>query len=241
MFHFTSKYPEVLATMSERIDGTMIIPRIPDPQSPAYPNRTKFLATLKLLPTHVVSARLEHGKNIHVASPQDAGAMIQGVDGLVTNVPNIALSVTGADCLPLYFYDPEHRAVGIAHAGWRGVVANIASSTIGSLHDSFGSLPNDILVGIGPGICSRHFLIQGDVIEQFAPYASMVKQIDNKHWSVDLPGIIRRQLRDCGIESKHVEQSLVCTFEDAEQYFSYRRDKLKIIEAVMALTMIRVE
>ena len=85
-------------------------------------------------PEHMVASRQTHTTNIHAVTEKDCGNGIgrassyEDIDGLVTDVPGIALVTYYADCVPLYFVDPVHRAIGLAHSGWRGPIAVTSSS-----------------------------------------------------------------------------------------------------------------
>ena len=72
------------------------------------------------------------------------------MDGLVTNVPGLVLVTYYADCVPLFFADPVHRAVGLSHSGWRGTVSDIAGETVKVMQERYGTNPADLLGAIGP-------------------------------------------------------------------------------------------
>lgn len=90
-----------------------------------------------------------------------------GVDGLVTNEPGICLVTSYADCVPLYFVDPVHRAIGLTHSGWRGTVAKIGTRTLELMHEMYGSEPADMVCAIGPCICKKCYEVSEDVAEAF--------------------------------------------------------------------------
>jgi copper oxidase (laccase) domain-containing protein len=98
---------------------------------------------------------------------------------------------------------------------------------------SMGCSPEDLIVGIGPGIQLCHFEIQTDILENFSNYQESIVNRNN-HIFVDLPKIIMRQLDEAGVPEKNIESSGVCTFCQKDQYFSYRRDKPKEVEAMIA-------
>jgi hypothetical protein len=106
-----------------------------------------------------------HGSKVaRVDAPKD---VVQGVDGLVTNQKGVALFATYADCYPIVLWDPVKRAVGLAHAGWRGTVAGVAKAAVQAMHDEYGSAAENILAGVGPGICGRCYEVGGEVASQF--------------------------------------------------------------------------
>ena len=89
------------------------------------------------------------------------------VDGIVTDTPGLCLLTSYADCVPLYFVDPEHKAIGLSHSGWRGTVGNIAKNTIALMKESFGSDPQKLIVCIGPSIEASCYEVGEDVAEPF--------------------------------------------------------------------------
>lgn len=88
-------------------------------------------------------------------------------DGLITDVPGLVLSTFYADCVPLYFADPAHRAIGLSHSGWRGTVGRIGKVTIEAMSREYGTDPKDLLCAIGPSICRDCYEVSQDVAEEF--------------------------------------------------------------------------
>lgn len=124
-------------------------------------------------PEHMVASRQTHTTNIHAVTEKDCGNGIgrassyEDIDGLVTDIPGIALVTYYADCVPLYFVDPVHRAIGLAHSGWRGTVAGMAACMVLYMQEHFHSRPEDLVTAIGPSICADCYEISEDVAEQF--------------------------------------------------------------------------
>jgi YfiH family protein len=100
----------------------------------------------------ITNAQQVHGAQVAQVTLEGRGATHPATDGLITDVPGVALMLRFADCVPLLFFDPRRRAVGLAHAGWRGTLAGIAARTVGSMQKAFGSVPEELVVGIGPAI-----------------------------------------------------------------------------------------
>lgn len=86
--------------------------------------------------SHFVCSDQTHTTNVRVVTQEDAGAGVvrergyTDVDGLITNEPGLVLSTFYADCVPLYFVDTEHHAIGLSHSGWRGTVGRMGAATI---------------------------------------------------------------------------------------------------------------
>lgn len=123
---------------------------------------------------------------------------IRGVDALVTNRADIALGIYVADCAAVYFFDPEKKAIGLAHAGKKGTLAGIAARTLRTMQLSFGSDPANVVAQISP--CIRP-----------------------PHYEVDFANDLRRHLTTEGV--RVIEDCGECTAANSERYYSYRRDK----------------
>ena len=215
-------YPDFIYGFSGRSDGSMH-------RHLEKENREKYFKTLGVDSGRVVTADLIHGANVVGVSGQEGGIIVTKTDGLVTDTRGLLLTATAADCFLLYFYDPLKNVVGIAHAGWRGLLAGIVENTIAGLTQSFGVAPQDLLVSISPGIRGCHFEISPADKEKFKEYSQFVLERSGKVF-VDLPGILRIKLLDKGISAKHIEDSEICTHCHEKEYFSYRRDKPKDVQ-----------
>lgn len=99
-----------------------------------------------------------HTTNVRRVTAEDAGKGIvkerdyTDIDGLITNEPGLVLSTFYADCVPLYFVDPVHRAIGMSHSGWKGTVGKMGEATITAMKREFGTEAKDLVCAIGPSI-----------------------------------------------------------------------------------------
>ncbi|OPH47526.1 multicopper polyphenol oxidase [Paenibacillus ferrarius] len=183
-----------------------------------------------------------HGNEVVVVSAQDRGRgrtsrveAIQAKDGFITKERGIVLCAQFADCVPLYFYDPVQRVVGLAHAGWKGTVLNISMATISLMTHTFGSQPSDIYAAIGPsiGACCYEVdtvvasrvqeVLEGtlDAPEEGAP---ILVAKENGKYMLNLQELNRKLLRQAGILSSHIEVSQLCTSCNTDQFFSHRKE-----------------
>ncbi|HZR20162.1 MAG TPA: peptidoglycan editing factor PgeF, partial [Verrucomicrobiae bacterium] len=172
----------------------------------------------RLSPGWPQSASLARAKQIHsdrVLRVEAPGSQGEG-DALISNRPGIDLTVRTADCLPILIADPRNRAVAAVHAGWRGVVAEIARKTIEAMRVQFGSRPEDLAIAVGPGIGPCCFEVGPEVAVQFQQ-SGRVK--------IDLVETLCRQLGRIGITPGQISVSGLCTFCDRELFESYRRDR----------------
>ncbi|MCL5037609.1 MAG: peptidoglycan editing factor PgeF [Chloroflexi bacterium] len=208
-------------------------------------NRNRIRNALGVFPDELIN--LEHGKEIIKIGgsggvPVDkVGGMV--ADGLVTDMPGVPLCITYADCLPIYYADPVKRAIGLMHGGWRGIIRNIQAEGTQAMRKHFGSRPEDLLVGIGPGIHSCCFYVHEPQYElfkeAFPEMQDLMRKMDNK-WYIDLPGICRRCLIETGVRPENLRVSDLCTSCRGDLFFSYRRDD-RVTGRMAALIAIRGE
>ncbi|MGM9999362.1 MAG: peptidoglycan editing factor PgeF [Candidatus Bruticola sp.] len=156
-------------------------------------------------------------------------------DACITDKIGQPMMITTADCVPVILYDPVNKAVGVAHAGWRGTVERIASVTVESMTRQFGSRPEDIQAGIGPSIGPCCFEVGQDVAQQFAnsfagsPYGEDINLFGRKNGDigcrVDLWLANLAALHEAGVKAENICLSNVCSVCQDSLCFSYRRDK----------------
>ena len=182
----------------------------------------------------MVLAQQTHSCNVRKVTNTDRGKGTirqrdyTDVDGLTTDDPDVTLVTFYADCVPLYFYDPVQRAIGLSHAGWRGTVGEIGVRTIEAMATHYGSKPQDILVGIGPSICTNCFEVGNEVAEEFARTLDFAADFitpctakSDKSY-IDLQGINRQSLINAGVPAKNIELPGICTKENPDIFFSHR-------------------
>ena|SRR3989339_635370 len=196
-------------------------------------NRDRFFNSIGIASSFVVSAELVHGSAVEVVTGHHAGKVIARVDGLVTSESGIFLSVTTADCLPIFLFSSGHNALGILHAGRQGIARGIIKNAALLMYEKFGISPKSISVGIGPGICQKHYEVKNDVLEPFENYPDAVLRDGGKIF-LDLKKIARAECIKNGILGKNIVVSTVCTYED-KHYFSQRRDRRDPVEAMVSV------
>ena len=149
------------------------------------------------------------------------------VDGLITKEPGVVLSTFYADCVPLYFVDPVHKAIGLSHSGWRGTVGRMGQKTLDAMKDAFGTNPTDVYAAIGPSICQDCYEISEDVAEHF--YIEFQGHGDeilinkgNGKYQLDLWKTNEIVLTDAGITKEHLAVTNICTCCNHKLLFSHR-------------------
>ncbi len=237
MYKFFEQYndSDVIAVMSEAKDGNMRI-RSDNFKSDVLTNRKVFCQKNGIQYDILVSALTEHTANVAIVD-ENSERFIENVDALVTKHKNIYLSVTSADCVPVVFYDVKNKIVGIAHAGWRGVVQKIIPHTLDSM-EKIGADVQNIHVEIGPGIAQRNFDFgRENMLENFNQYNNDQYIIDGStadKVKIDLQKIIFDQSVGCGIEKTNMSTCDECTFEES-RFFSARREKKSCFNVMMVV------
>jgi YfiH family protein len=216
--------------LSEKADGAMNI-RLPILDEECLQNKKVYFNKLGIDLSSIVSTNLIHETNIVVVDEKDKGQIILNTDGLITDKQNIFLTVTVGDCVPIYFFDENKKIIGLAHAGWRGVVKNISKALIEKMVSEYGSNPKDITVHIGPHLQRCHFEIKEDIESQFEN-EFVVRE--NGIMKVDLLSIIKKQLLSLGVKLENISLSDECTYNKIDKYFSYRRDKPEKVQSMIA-------
>ncbi len=149
-------------------------------------------------------------------------------DGLMTDLPGVALTIYSADCIPILFYDPVRRAVAAVHAGWRGTAAGIASAAVERMRDVYGCDPADILAAVGPGIGPDCFETHEDVPNAMTAALSTavlrhIRIKENGKFAVDLKNINAMRLEQAGLDPDHIAVSDLCTSCHPEMFWSHRK------------------
>ena len=220
-FDLLQPFPELVHGISDRTLGSV------------YPEeaggRPRLAAALGVAPEALVSTRQVHGCAIvPVPAPPGDGDEASGQDGLITAAPGVYLLGYFADCVPLLAYDPVRRAVGLAHAGWRGTLLRIAERLVAELTATFGVRPADLRVGIGPSIGPCCYEVGAEVIapvrEELPGGAELLRPGRPGHAWLDLWAANRQALLRAGVQPEHVEVAQVCTACHVERFFSYRRE-----------------
>jgi len=182
----------------------------------------------------MVLSHQTHTTNIRVVTEKDAGAGLvkkrdyENVDGLITNIPNLPLVTFYADCVPLYFVDPVHRAIGLSHSGWRGTVKRMGQCTVEAMRAEYHSRPEDILACIGPSICSECYEVGEEVAQEFekaflpAQNEQILKQKPDGKYLLNLWKANEIILLEAGIKKEHLAITDVCTKCNPDLLYSHR-------------------
>ncbi len=166
----------------------------------------------------VVRGRQVHGSLTLAHVDVTEGVCVVGeADGHVTARPGVLLTVTIADCVPVFIADPVRRAVGILHAGWRGTAAGVFESGMAAMREAFGSTPGDITIHLGPAICGNCYEVGPEVFRALGERTPAAPR------PVDLRRVIRRRATESDVRAEQVTVSGECTRCGDGRYFSHRR------------------
>lgn len=189
-------------------------------------NRQTLAGLLQARPVYL---RQVHGSRIVRIGAADAleAAPLQHADGSVSTEPGVACVVQAADCLPVLLAARNGRAVGAAHAGWRGLAAGVVDEAVRAVAEAAACRPEALVAWLGACIGARSFEVGADVLQAFgadpaAADAPRFRPGRPGKWLADLRGLARDRLAAAGVTA--IEASDACTVEDASRFFSFRRD-----------------
>ena len=192
--------------------------RVGDRVEAVTENRQRLASALHL-PEPPRWLRQVHGRR--VVSAESVEGVVEA-DGVITGLAGIVCAVLTADCLPIFLCDRSGEKVGLLHAGWRGLAAGVIESGVAALEVN----PASIMAWLGPAIGPRAFEVGEDVREAFAPVdgaqACFTPSGAPGKWLANLYALARSRLRGCGVDQVWADETM-CTFTDADRFFSYRR------------------
>lgn len=207
-----------------------------DPEN-VLKNRRRLATTIGIPLSHFTIARQIHSGNVTIIPEESKGKgcthhreAINETDAMVTNVPDICLTILVADCVPMLFYDPVKKAIGVCHAGWKGTLKSVALNTVKTMEKAFGSSPRDIMVGIGPSIGPCCYKVGPEVISQVenvfqTKKGYIINEAKDGKGYFDLWKANLEQLLHVGIDRKNIEMAMRCTSHNPDLFFSYRHQK----------------
>ena len=207
-----------------------------DPEN-VLKNRKRLAATIGIPLDHFTIGRQIHSGNVTIISEEMSGKgstehreAINATDAMVTTAPGICLIILVADCVPLLFFDPARKVIGVAHAGWKGTLQCVVLNTVRSMESVFGSSPQDIVVGMGPSIGPCCYEVGPEIISRVESIFGttreyIVKESRDGKGCFDLWKANLKQLLYAGVEEKNIEMAQKCTCHNPELFFSYRHQK----------------
>lgn len=245
------RYPGLTAGFSTRRGGVSREPcgtlncglHVEDDPRSVVENRKRLAEAVGLPLENWTYGEQVHGSDVQLVTASDKGrgttsrdSAFAAKDAFITRQTDLCLAGLFADCVPILFYDPQQQAVGLAHAGWRGTVAQVAGKTVSAMSREFGTKPERLLAAIGPSIRSCCYEVDRTVIERVdealdgkaaagtlegvKPY----RQVREGAYRLDLQEVNRQIMIKAGILPANIELSQLCTGCNTELFFSHRRE-----------------
>lgn len=205
-----------------------------DDESAVRENYRRMARALEVSYEDFVCSKQTHTTNVRKVTEEDRGKGLikpldyQDVDGLVTNVPGLCLTTFYADCVPLYFVDPVHHAIGLSHSGWRGTASGMGRVTLETMAREYGTDAKDVIAAIGPSICQDCYEVSEDVILEFQSafskehWSSLFYRKENGKYQLNLWKANEIILLDAGVLPEHLAITNICTCCNSEILFSHR-------------------
>ena len=188
-------------------------------------------------PQNMVYSHQTHTTNVMRVDSSHKGMGIikernyKDIDGIVTNEPGLYLVTSYADCVPLYFVDPVHKAIGLSHSGWRGTVGNICRNTVELMKSEFSTKPSELVTCIGPSICMNCYEVSEDVADRFMDVfdkkecLDIVKPKENGKFLLNLHMANYYNMLNSGINPENISMPDICTSCNSDFLHSHRASK----------------
>ena len=204
-----------------------------DPRETVEENFRRFCAAAGFSMESLTASAQDHHTTVRRVGAAERGVGVtrprdrESVDGLITDDPSVTLVTYYADCTPLFFVDPAHRAVGLGHSGWRGTAAGMGACMVRRMEEEFGSRPEEIIAAIGPSIGACCYEVDETVYEGFAPLETLglsnffFRAGDGKY-RLDLWEANRRILLAAGVLPEHISTARLCTRCNDSLLWSHR-------------------
>jgi YfiH family protein len=196
-----------------------------DPEAVAE-NRRRFYAAIGLDPSSAIRTIQVHGARVAEVDSDDVRRIQQDTDALVTRTPELALVMAFADCVPIMLFDPVQGVVGLAHAGWRGLVRGVCLAVVRRMEEAYGCQAGNIRAGIGPAIGSCCYEVGPEVAAAFQDAFGDVDRLLHRTSS----GALRLDLWAASVLALHrvgvtqIEVARLCTSCRVQEFYSHRRE-----------------
>ena len=167
-----------------------------------------------------------HSDIVNKIDEGNIGQKLEG-DALITNIPNVPLLIFTADCVPIAIIDKKNKAIGLAHAGWRGTYDEIAKKTIEKMKENYNTNSEDLVCMIGPSIGACCFEVSKDLVEKFNMNFTNSNEkfytIEEDRYKLDLRKVNEYILKECGVKEDNIVNLNLCTSCNSDKFHSYRK------------------
>lgn len=167
-----------------------------------------------------------HEPRIAVVESAQGDGRMEGVDGLVTALPDTPLMTFSADCPLVLVFDARQAVVGMVHASWRCTVARACARLVETLRRRFGCRPDDLFAGVGPSAGPGAYEVQQDVYDAAggAPWRERCFLRREGRLYFDLWSANRLELERAGVPPERIEVASLCTMTRTDVFYSFRRE-----------------
>jgi YfiH family protein len=221
-------YPEISHGISTKLGENVSPPfynnmsfKVGDDEHNVKRNREKFFGSLGIDQKLLAIPQQVHSDNIQIINKP---GFYPDTDGLITQVKDIYLIISTADCYSILIYDNFKKIVANVHSGWRGTQKNIVTKAVEKLRNNLGCKIENLSVFVGPGISKNNFEVGEEVAGMFE---NRFISRTNSRYFADLKADIITQLKSHGIKDSQIEIYPGCTYDEKDYLHSYRRDKNK--------------
>lgn len=223
--HYLNKFKDISFGLSTKLGLDRKAPHyfntsksVDDNEQTVEENRDAFYAYFGLKNNQIALQKQEHTDTVTVVNQP---GFVGESDAMITNIPNIGIVVSTADCGNIYIFDKEKKVIAGIHSGWRGTQKRIVEKTIIKMKELFGCNPSDFVVYIGPAISKKHFEVKEDVAKLFDE--KYISFRDGKMF-VDLVKMNYEMILGQGVLKNNVQKSNLCSYNEENLFHSYRRD-----------------
>jgi len=224
---------KLICVYTEELDGNLSFNR--GEKKSVIKNRQKIAHNLGIHLSQIYEGDQIHGNNIVIIGKEKKhNNHFPKTDGLITNLNEIFLMIKVGDCFPVVFFDSIKKVIAVVHVGWRGATQKIFLEALLLMVNKFNCRPENIKVGIGPGIRQCCF-IHKDFIQKKLPEWKNYIVKTKKNISVDLPAFVKDKLFLYGIKKKNIKDSKICTVCNNNFYSHYRSQRLGESEGRQAM------
>ena len=168
-----------------------------------------------------------HSDKVFVYKGNDEEFIENEGDGIITNEKSVIVGAFTADCVPIAIIDKKNKAIGLAHAGWRGTYDAIAKKTIEKMADNYNTNPKDLVCIIGPSIGPCCYEVSKDLVEKFnMNFTNSTEKfytIEEDKYKLDLWKVNEHILRECGVKDENIINLNLCTSCNSDKFHSYRK------------------
>lgn len=178
----------------------------------------------------IICPRQTHTNNVVAITLDNLDDELNDVDGVITDLKGVALTIATADCQNIFIYDKKKEVIANIHSGWKGTLNKILRNTIVKLVDVYRCEVQDLIVCIGPSILKCCFEVDRDVVDMFRKEfkdiedtisLGEIKEGKQKYY-IDTVDINRKELIDLGVPKENIIVSDICTKCSSDKYHSYR-------------------